>query len=566
MRTIVSLLLLFSFVSFSQPNSKLKLGTPASILDDVIKANTRVTSVFTLLSSSAEKIRLDVEDFYYKDGTLSMSGKAQESENSDFILKGDRDEIYGWVLFKNRKIAYEYTTDDKKNVIVAQVPVSKVFCVDDFTELKTGYNPKIPDFLYKTLPPIPHIGDYPGTNVNELQSLPGATKVLYLNITGVMNGEDPISQTKDDIWKTWQCVAGGFSMFEVNVTTDPNVYEQAGVVNSGIAKFKNSGGTSSSPVHAFGTTSSSTVYRQDDGYGTGRTCTHELGHLLGVYDFGGSPGGTYFVGFPDFKWVPIMGNYWYGDPWNEDALFQWSKGEYNSSNTKENFLDSASKYLQYREDDIPETVPLTFTGTSQIEIENNYGQITPNTDSDGFTFEIAGNSGNVNLKIDRIEYLGGAMLDVCASILDESGTVIATHNADAARFALLETDLPEGKYTLLIEGGAEGTPQTGFSNYGSLGFYGIDGTISGGVTQIANNTYIDKSITVRPISSGAKINLDIPENSKVEKIALYSMSGVRLFVSNTRVASIDLHDFAAGIYVLSIVHDGTKMVRNIVKR
>jgi vibriolysin len=42
--------------------------------------------------------------------------------------------------------------------------------------------------------------------------------------------------------------------------------------------------------------------------------------------------------------------------------------------------------------------------------------------------------------------------------------------------------LPAGAYTLVIKGGAEGTPSNGFSNYSSLGWYALKGTLSAGGT------------------------------------------------------------------------------------
>lgn len=114
MRFTVTILLCLSFLSFAQIGSKLRVGTTESVLSDLAKRNIKASSTYNLLSTSADKIPVKVEDFYYIDGVLSMSGKAVQSESSLFILKGTVDELYGWVFFKDTKIAYEYTTDDKK--------------------------------------------------------------------------------------------------------------------------------------------------------------------------------------------------------------------------------------------------------------------------------------------------------------------------------------------------------------------------------------------------------------------------------------------------------------------
>jgi MYXO-CTERM domain-containing protein len=104
------------------------------------------------------------------------------------------------------------------------------------------------------------------------------------------------------------------------------------------------------------------------------------------------------------------------------------------------------------------------------------------TDTDTFTFQIGSSGGNATLTIDRIEYLGGAMLDVLATLKNSSGTAIATSNPTAVRSASISQTLTAGSYSLVIQGGNEGTAANGFTAYSSIGYYGIEGTITGAVT------------------------------------------------------------------------------------
>jgi MYXO-CTERM domain-containing protein len=236
-------------------------------------------------------------------------------------------------------------------------------------------------------------------------------------------------------------------------------------------------GSSNCGVNIIGSRGCCNVNRYRNGYDTGRILSHEVGHGLGMLHDGGNDGGEYFNGFSDFQWTPLMGNVWPGNRWDE-ALYQWSKGEYTSATRQEDDFANINRHVEYRDDDIPETVPLKLEGTS-VPIESNWGQIARNTDSDGFTFSIGSAGGRAELRIDRIEYIGGAMLDVAARIENASGMVMAEGNEEVARYAELAVDLPAGDYTLIIHGGAEGTPAHGFSNYSSVGFYGIEGTIVG---------------------------------------------------------------------------------------
>ncbi|WP_426108029.1 PPC domain-containing protein [Massilia sp. TSP1-1-2] len=103
-----------------------------------------------------------------------------------------------------------------------------------------------------------------------------------------------------------------------------------------------------------------------------------------------------------------------------------------------------------------------------------------NTDTDTFTFTTGGVA-TLNLRIDPLEYL--RMLDVSATIYNAANTVVASSNLSVNRSAqFTNLSLPAGTYRIVVRGGAEGTPANGFSNYSSLGWFGMKGTLSGGGT------------------------------------------------------------------------------------
>ncbi len=73
------------------------------------------------------------------------------------------------------------------------------------------------------------------------------------------------------------------------------------------------------------------------------------------------------------------------------------------------------------------------------------------------------------------------MLDVDATIYNAANAVVAHSNLPVNRSAeFVNLTLPAGSYRLVIKGGAEGTPQNGFSNYSSLGYYAMKGSLTGG--------------------------------------------------------------------------------------
>ena len=129
-----AIVLAFSLASIAQSKSQFIAGSPASFLGRLDAENTRITRDYTFPTVSAELIKVDVEDFYFQGGYLSMVGRAKESRNSDFILKGGERSLYGWVVLRNRNIAFEYTTDESGAVVVEQVPVTKIFPICEFPD------------------------------------------------------------------------------------------------------------------------------------------------------------------------------------------------------------------------------------------------------------------------------------------------------------------------------------------------------------------------------------------------------------------------------------------------
>ena len=88
-------------------------------------------SHFAFVTDTDERIGVVADDFHFSGEYVSASGTAMESDRSSFILKGDRNEIYGWVVLHDRNIAYEYTTSRGGRVAVEKVPVTKIFPVCD---------------------------------------------------------------------------------------------------------------------------------------------------------------------------------------------------------------------------------------------------------------------------------------------------------------------------------------------------------------------------------------------------------------------------------------------------
>jgi len=450
------------------------IGTAPSVLHEIARGAAVGKPGYALPDSEGNPIALETTDYYFDGDALSMTGGARIDADATFILKGDATDLYGWIVLPGRDVAYEYTTNSRGEVVVAKVAITKIYpvCDDDMTGSPAPPDPASIAPRGQALEP-PHVGPYNGQDTAKLQSRPGAKKVLFMDMAA-------LTLDKAELWKAWQTVASAYSAFDVNVTTDKAVYDATGVTNSGKGCYNNATGRSSCGVNAFGTARCCTIYNKGNGYYEGTTSAHELGHLMGLSHDGGEPGGEYFAGFPAYKWCPIMGSNIPKTDWGDQALFQWSKGEYTSATQKQDDLAILTKNLPYRPDDIPASKALTIQ-VGAVSSDWNRGQIANNADTDTFTFRVGSMGGHAALSVDRLEFVGGAFLDVDAQLIDGAGAKIAQSNQMGARNAKFDLDLTPGDYRLVVAGGAEGTPANGFSKYSSLGFYGIYGKITGAI-------------------------------------------------------------------------------------
>jgi hypothetical protein len=495
--------LLAAFLPSLTAQARTELGTPAEVITDIAQSDVAALGSIVLPLDNGNDVPLLVREFRL-DEELVLTGSVAGIPDSAFMLRGTSRSVHGWVHFRSNQVAYEYATDQNGVVIVQEVPVRKVCSSCDGSHPRARVAVSTPTLLYAPTPSFfvgtatatePHLGDYTGADLLTLESRPGAPKVIYLNISGILTNGTPSSATasqgysawtKEDIWRVWQTVASGLSAFDVNVTTSPTVFANTATKNVGVADFIAKNDTSVCYQDGFGTKEwHCSIYAtkpcEYDALGFGRTALHEVGHLLGMLD-AGDTGGAYYEGNQTYKWYPIMGDYYYATDADNDVV-QWSKGEWTGANSdsKIDALASIDKYLDLRADDIATAKPLTITDTGTVSADSNRGQITSMADTDSFTFQIGSSGGKVTLTIDRIEYVGGAMLDVLATLQDSGGTTIATSNPTASRHASITQTLSAGTYTLIIQGGNEGTASNGFTAYSSIGFYGIEGTISGAI-------------------------------------------------------------------------------------
>ncbi len=348
-----------------------------------------------------------------------------------------------------------------------------------------------------------------------LHSNPAATKTIYLDFDGhtttgtswnsALNNGDPIvtpaysfegdSSFSDNelarIQYIWQRVAEDYLPFNVDVTTeDPG---SAALIKSSTADGEygirvciggsssdwygaDAGGVAYMGSFKWNTDTPAFVFTAMLGNGNEKyvaeAISHETGHTLGLTHDGTSTVEYYQGhGSGDTSWAPIMGVGYY------KSLTQFSMGEYPGANNTQNdlaIIAGATGGFGYRGDDhgssFAEADALTVIGSTSVSGE---GIIERTADLDYFSFETG--QGAISLSIDPAAR--GPNLDILATLYDGLYQVVATSNPIGALDASFSLTLTAGTYYLAVDGAGEGDLATGYSDYGSLGYYSIAGTI-----------------------------------------------------------------------------------------
>jgi len=353
--------------------------------------------------------------------------------------------------------------------------------------------------------PIP-AGPFPLDQTFQLHSLPGASKVIYLDFDGHLTsgtiwnssftgGTDIVSLPYDfdgdtatfsdeelsRIQNIWARVAEDFAMYQIDVTTeDPgfealrrnaSIDEQYGiriVISPSSSWYGNAGGVAYIGSFNFNSDTPAFVFSDKLGSGSEKYVTdatsHEAGHTLGLFHDGITGGSAYYSGHG--SWAPIMGA-GYNKP-----ITQWSKGEYADANNTQDDLSVILNYgVTYRQDDHGNWID-NATSLSGDTLDAA-GIIEKTGDTDVFAFTTA--AGTVSINIDPAIF--DPNLDILFQILDDGGNVINQDDPYYILPASLDLDLEAGTYYILVTGTGTGDPDTGYTDYASLGQYFIYGTL-----------------------------------------------------------------------------------------
>jgi len=340
--------------------------------------------------------------------------------------------------------------------------------------------------------------------VSKLESRPGATNTVFIdnwggtfvgpewnggvpiNYTPYSNDDDTTSFSQVDInyiWLAWAEMAEDYADFDVNITTNTGVYNNAPVANRSriistttCAWFDNCGAGGVAYVGVFNL--------DQDAYKTGwtwnrtpgsvgMTHSHEAGHQMGLSHDATSNLG-YYGGHGD--WGPIM-----GAPFNQPYV-QWSKGEYPDANNQEDDLNILTSVLGQRADDVGDSPSAAneleaTTGTNYTITQDGIA-----ADTDVFAFTI-GESQLVSIDVASTLGVAGEARAANAAfnvdLKNSAGTVVESVTSsdntplqpDTNTFSFSNTLEPDTYYLTVDAVSPDTNWTTGFGEYGHGGEY-----------------------------------------------------------------------------------------------
>lgn len=372
------------------------------------------------------------------------------------------------------------------------------------------------------------------STLKKLQSKPNAPNVIFIDYWGgtvsetIWNdrfnggfdfdytpygGNSTFSEAEiNRMWLAWREAAEDYAQFNVNVTTDIDIFNATtnpnkvrNIVTS--TRFLNAGGVAF--LHTFGRDSDyaqiSWTWNPAKG-SMGQTISHESGHQMGLRHDGDASNPDYYSGHGN--WGPIM-----GAPFGQKYV-QFSKGDYPGANNQEDDLAIVNNKLGATADEAGET-----TGSAQaitLPANDLRGVISPvglAADTDVYQFTLTSPQ-QVDLSvaplipsIDDTENLG-TNLSMKASLLDAAGTPVEQASptglptADGLTYS---ESLDAGTYYIQVEALSDNPNwSAGFGEYGNGGFYNIaiSGESScGGSFELASNQWKQISLPCNPGSS-----------------------------------------------------------------
>jgi|GEM_PF-4710567 hypothetical protein len=459
--------------------------------------------------------------FHYHERRVTVRHKGIESFTHPsypgyrFVVDSDR--VYKGIAidkFHHRAMRMIYLSKGKDSIAWLPIDIQKVLCDKMATPPMPMQSPPV------TIPGI----------VPSLQSLPGCPYVLYMNFSGGriynINWCDTAftcaaaQLTTAQIIETWARVAEKYRLFNVNITTDSNVYNAAkykgycmitptwqwyGELPGGVS-FVGAGWNliAYNPCFSFTTGLANTPQY------IAEATAHEFGHLIPGFIHHGQFNSS-CVNINQYNqghgsgingWAPIMGS-GYGFQWD-----LWADSATTAATCylqpQHDYKQANSNGLTYRVDDIGNNIN---TARAETIINNSFSDSGVITPGDTDVLKISTTGGSLTVNVNPWSWNGsGTCLLPKMVIKNSAGQIISIDTPNTIGITRTITGLPSGSYYVFITGRyLISWLDYGYKLIPTAGQFYITGTI----TQTAqppviqvNNSSICKGQTTTLIVSG----------------------------------------------------------------
>lgn len=338
--------------------------------------------------------------------------------------------------------------------------------------------------------------------IPRLSSDPAAQAVVFLDFDGqyvqgsAWNWTGPIAAQASGLSSAavtaiYNRVAEDFRIFTLNITTDSAAYQSAPanrrirvIITPTYEWYGMAGGVSYVGSFTWGDDTPAWVFSgllSNSTKKIAEAVSHEAGHTLGLqhqstYDGSCNKTAEYNpgTGTGEIAWAPIMGisysknsTTWYNGP-----------NSFGCGVLQDDIAIIASPFnqVQLRSDDHADLYEsATFLPVSGGSFQRT-GLITSASDKDVFRFDLfTPNLLNLSVTPQNVGSANsGANLDIRISLLNSSGDTVGSYNPADLLNASIDSNLLEGSYYLVVEGVANSFGP----DYGSLGYYTINGTLA----------------------------------------------------------------------------------------